>query len=155
MANVPGDLRYTEQHEYVRTTAPGAVEIGITDFAQGELGDVVYLELPKVGARFARHDVFGTIEAVKAVSELFCPLSGEITAINEALDADPAVVNTDPYSAGWMIRLRAADPAEVGPLPAQDRRGPAVHLPVLHPAPGRGVRAAAQRAPLPGTVSNH
>ena len=109
MANVPGDLRYTEQHEYVRTTAPSTVEIGITDFAQGELGDVVYVELPKVGANFARHDVFGTIEAVKAVSELFSPVAGEVLEINERLDKEPALVNSDPYGAGWMIRLRLTD----------------------------------------------
>lgn len=109
MANVPGDLRYTEQHEYVRTTAPSTVEIGITDFAQGELGDVVYVELPKVGAKFARHDVFGTIEAVKAVSELFSPVAGEVLEINERLDKEPALVNSDPYGAGWMIRLRLTD----------------------------------------------
>ena len=116
MANVPGDLRYTEQHEYVRTTAPGTVEVGITDFAQGELGDVVYVELPKVGAKFARHDVFGTIEAVKAVSELFSPVAGEVVEVNERLDKEPALVNSDPYGAGWMIRMKLDDAGETETL---------------------------------------
>ena len=113
MANIPADLKYTEEHEYVRVASDGTVEVGITDYAQGELGDVVYVELPKVGANFSKHDVFGTIEAVKAVSELFSPLSGEITAVNERLDKEPALVNTDPYGAGWMIRIRADDKGEL------------------------------------------
>ena len=100
MANIPADLKYTEEHEYVRVPSDGTVEVGITDYAQGELGDVVYVELPKVGTKFSKHDVFGTIEAVKAVSELFSPLSGEITAVNERLDKEPALVNSDPYAAG-------------------------------------------------------
>jgi len=113
VANIPADLKYTEEHEYVRVASDGTVEVGITDYAQGELGDVVYVELPKVGANFSKHDVFGTIEAVKAVSELFSPLSGEITAVNERLDKEPALVNTDPYGAGWMIRIRADDKGEL------------------------------------------
>ena len=116
MANIPADLRYTEEHEYVRVASDGTVEIGITDYAQGELGDVVYVELPRVGATFNKHDVFGTIEAVKAVSELFSPLSGEVTAINERLDKEPALVNTDPYGAGWMIKMRTSDSAEIDAL---------------------------------------
>ncbi len=107
MADIPADLRYTEEHEYVRTTDdPDVVEIGITDFAQGELGDIVYIELPAVGAIFSANDVFGTVEAVKAVSELFSPLSGEIVEVNERLDGEPALINTDPYGEGWMIRMR-------------------------------------------------
>jgi glycine cleavage system H protein len=118
VANIPGDLLYTEEHEYVRKGKAGseAVEIGITDYAQGELGDVVYIELPKVGTKFAKHDVFGTIEAVKAVSELFAPIAGEVVAINDRLDKEPALVNTDPYGAGWMIRLKPSDQAEVDGL---------------------------------------
>jgi glycine cleavage system H protein len=116
LANIPADLRYTEEHEYVRVISGGTVEVGITDYAQGELGDVVYVELPKVGAEYSKHDVFGTIEAVKAVSELFSPVSGEITEINDRLDKEPGLVNTDPYGAGWMIRMRVKDETELSGL---------------------------------------
>ena len=113
MAEIPNDLLFTEEHEWVRTTDDAdVVEIGITDYAQGELGDVVYVELPKDGASFGAHDVFGTIEAVKAVSELFSPLSGEITAVNGKLDGEPGLVNSDPYGQGWMVRLRLKTPSE-------------------------------------------
>ena len=116
MANIPDDLKYTEEHEYVRATGDGIVEIGITDYAQGELGDVVYIELPAAGTKLGKHDVFGTIEAVKAVSELFSPIAGEVTEINARLDGEPALVNSDPYGAGWMIRVRADDPSSVDTL---------------------------------------
>ncbi|HYT03597.1 MAG TPA: glycine cleavage system protein GcvH [Gemmatimonadales bacterium] len=117
MANIPADLRYTAEHEYVKKTGdPSIVQIGITDYAQGELGDVVYVELPKVGASFARKDVFGTIEAVKAVSELYTPVAGTVTEINTALEGDPALVNRDPYGAGWMIKLRVKSAAELEQL---------------------------------------
>ena len=105
MANVPADLLYTEDHEYVKGDGD-VVTIGITDYAQGELGDVVYVELPKVGQKFGAHDVFGTIEAVKAVSELFSPLAGEVVEVNSRLDGEPALVNSDPYGDGWMIKLK-------------------------------------------------
>jgi glycine cleavage system H protein len=111
MANIPNDLLYTPEHEYVRIRPDGLAEVGITDYAQGELGDIVYLELPKAGAKFAAHDVFGTVEAVKAVSELFSPIAGEVVAINERLDKEPALVNSDPYGAGWMLRIRPNNPA--------------------------------------------
>jgi glycine cleavage system H protein len=117
VTKIPQDLRYTEEHEYVKETGDaGVVQVGITDFAQGELGDVVFVELPKVGANFARMDVFGTIEAVKAVSELFCPLSGEVVEVNERLDQEPALVNNDPYGEGWMVKLRVSDGAELAQL---------------------------------------
>jgi glycine cleavage system H protein len=116
VANIPADLKYTAEHEYVRVKEDGTADVGVTDYAQGELGDVVYIELPKVGAKFSRHDVFGTIEAVKAVSELFCPVSGEITAVNDRLDKEPALVNTDPYGEGWMIRIKISDAAELDSL---------------------------------------
>ena len=115
MANIPDDLRYTEEHEYVRKSGD-VVEVGITDYAQGELGDVVYVELPAAGTRLGKHDVFGTIEAVKAVSELFSPIAGEVTEINSRLDQEPALVNSDPYGAGWMIRIKPDDPAAVDSL---------------------------------------
>jgi glycine cleavage system H protein len=117
VANVPADLRYTPEHEYVRRTAdPAVVEIGITDYAQGELGDVVFVDLPKAGASFSRMGVFGTVEAVKAVSELFCPLAGTVVESNGAIDGDPGLINRDPYGAGWMIRLKMADPSELDGL---------------------------------------
>ena len=116
MANVPGDLLYTAEHEYIRDRGDGVVEVGITDYAQGELGDVVYLELPKVGTSFAKHDVFGTIEAVKAVSELFAPVAGEVVEVNSRLDAEPALVNSDPYGEGWMIRMKLSDPSSLSTL---------------------------------------
>lgn len=107
MSNIPSDLRYTKEHEYVRATAEaGVVYIGITDYAQGELGDIVYVELPKVGAAYGPHDVFGTVEAVKAVSELFMPVAGEILEVNGRLDGEPALINTDPYGDGWMIKVK-------------------------------------------------
>jgi glycine cleavage system H protein len=109
VSKIPADLLYTEEHEYVKSTADAdVVQIGITDYAQDQLGDVVYVELPKVGDDFGRMDVFGTIEAVKAVSELFSPLNGKVVAVNERLDKEPALVNTDPYGDGWMIKLRIA-----------------------------------------------
>ena len=111
MADIPKDLLYTEDHEYVKGSGD-TVYIGITDYAQGELGDIVFVELPKVGASFKKHDVFGTIEAVKAVSELYAPVSGEVLEINSRLDAEPAVVNTKPYQDGWMIKLRMTDESE-------------------------------------------
>lgn len=116
MAKIPDDLRYTEEHEYVRKAADGVAEIGITDYAQGELGDVVYVELPSVGTKLGKHDVFGTIEAVKAVSELFCPVAGEVVAVNSRLDQEPALVNSDPYGAGWMIKLKPDDAAAIDGL---------------------------------------
>ena len=112
MSEIPQDLLYTEDHEYVKDADDGVVAIGITDYAQGELGDVVYVELPKVGATFNKHDVFGTVEAVKAVSELYSPIGGEVVAVNDRLDKEPALVNSSPYGDGWMIKLRVKDGGE-------------------------------------------
>ena len=121
MAKIPEHLLYTEEHEYVhKSDAEDVVEIGITDYAQGELGDVVYVDLPAVGAKLAKMEPFGTIEAVKAVSELYCPLTGEVVEVNGALEGDPALVNKDPYGAGWMIRLRAKNPGELDGLLGPD-----------------------------------
>jgi glycine cleavage system H protein len=117
VSEIPQDLLYTEDHEYLKPAGEaGVVFIGITDYAQGELGDVVFVELPKVGAKLKKHDVFGTIEAVKAVSELYAPVSGEVLEINGRLDAEPALVNTAPYGDGWMIKLRMGDDSERGAL---------------------------------------
>src|SRR5690349_1905485 len=113
MADIPKDLLYTEDHEYLKSTGDGSVvAVGITDYAQGELGDIVYLELPKVGAKFKKHDVFGTIEAVKAVSELFSPVSGEIVEVNAKLEKEPQLVNTAPYGDGWMVKIKLSDVGE-------------------------------------------
>ncbi len=111
MANVPQDLKYTKEHEYIKPSGEeGVYIIGITDYAQGELGDVVFVELPKPGSTYTAHQVFGTIEAVKAVSDLYMPIAGEVVEANTTLDADPATVNSDPYGAGWMIKVRADGP---------------------------------------------
>lgn len=117
MSNVPDDLIYTSEHEYLaRTGDPGVVRVGITDYAQGELGDVVFVNLPKSGDRLDAHQSFGTIEAVKAVSELYSPVAGEVIEVNGALERDPAVVNRDPYGEGWMVDIRVADPKELDGL---------------------------------------
>jgi glycine cleavage system H protein len=117
MAKIPEHLLYTEEHEYVhKNDASDIVEIGITDYAQGELGDVVYVDLPAVGKKFAKMESFGTIEAVKAVSELFSPIGGEVVEVNGALEGDPSLVNKDPYGAGWMIKMRVKDAAELDEL---------------------------------------
>jgi glycine cleavage system H protein len=117
VSEIPKDLLYTEDHEYLKPAGePGVVYIGVTDYAQGELGDIVFVELPKVGAKFGRHDVFGTIEAVKAVSELFAPVGGEVLEVNSRLDAEPALVNSDPYGNGWMIKLRLSNESETSGL---------------------------------------
>ena len=117
MSNVPADLHYTTDHEYVKKTSdPAVVQVGITDYAQGELGDVVFVNLPKKGDKFGAHAVFGTIEAVKAVSELYSPLAGEVVEVNATLDADPAAVNRDPYGAGFMVKLRLSDAGALGKL---------------------------------------
>jgi glycine cleavage system H protein len=121
VSNIPAELRYTKEHEYVRSTDDaGVVAIGITDFAQGELGDIVYVELPKVGATYGAHDVFGTVEAVKAVSELYMPVAGEVVEINGRLDGEPALINTDPYGDGWMIKVRIAAGADEGLMTAAE-----------------------------------
>lgn len=121
MANVPADLRYTTDHEYARATGePGVVVVGITDYAQGELGDVVFVNLPKPGEALTAHQVFGTIEAVKAVADLYAPLAGTVVDVNAALDADPAVVNRDPYGNGWMVKLRLANAADLESLLGAD-----------------------------------
>jgi len=110
--NIPQELYYSKEHEWCRVEGDVAV-IGITDFAQGELGDVVFLEFPEVGDTLSAGDEFGTIEAVKAVAELYAPISGEVTEINEAAVDAPETVNEDPYGAGWMIKIQMSDSSEV------------------------------------------
>jgi len=119
VSSIPQDLQYTTDHEYVKMTDdPSVVLVGITDYAQGELGDIVYLELPESGKALGDHDVFGTIEAVKAVSELFAPVAGEVVEVNPRLDAEPSLVNTDPYGDGWMSKMRVAPGALDGLMDA-------------------------------------
>jgi glycine cleavage system H protein len=117
VSKVPDSLFYTAEHEYVaRADNSPVVQIGITDYAQGELGDVVFVRLPKPGDRFDAHQAFGEIEAVKAVSELYSPVSGEVVEVNDTLDGDPGVINRDPYGDGWMMKLRASNPSELKEL---------------------------------------
>ncbi len=117
MSDIPDSLHYSDEHEYVKPTEDaGVFAVGITDYAQGELGDVVYIELPEVGSKLNQMDVFGTIEAVKAVSDLFTPLAGEVVEINDTLDGDPALVNRDPYGDGWMIKLQVRSTDDVNRL---------------------------------------
>ncbi len=116
MSDIPDELRYTDEHEYVKQDGDGVVIIGLTDYAQGELGVVVFIDLPAVGTTLGKMEVFGTIEAVKAVSELFSPLAGEVIEINQALDRDPSLINQDPYGEGWMIKVRMSDAAAVDQL---------------------------------------
>lgn len=117
MAQIPDDLLYTEEHEYLKATdEEGVFLVGVTDYAQGELGDIVFLELPSAGDTFSRMDTFGTIEAVKAVNDLYAPVTGEVLEVNGDLDDDPSLVNSDPYGAGWMLRIRATEPSELDGL---------------------------------------
>lgn len=113
--NFPDDLRYTTDHEWVRVLDDGTARIGITDFAQSELGDIVFVETKPVGTALKQHEVFGTVEAVKTVADLFAPIDGKITAVNEALDA-AEVVNSSPYGEGWMIAISVDDSGQVNAL---------------------------------------
>ncbi|MBL7932287.1 MAG: glycine cleavage system protein GcvH [Bacteroidia bacterium] len=113
--NFPADLKYTKDHEWVRINGNEAT-IGITDFAQRELGDIVYVDVNTVGETVAKEAVFGTVEAVKTVSDLFMPLSGEVLEVNKDIDSAPETVNSDPYGKGWMIKIKITDPSEVSGL---------------------------------------
>ncbi|HVK03093.1 MAG TPA: glycine cleavage system protein GcvH [Armatimonadaceae bacterium] len=119
MSSVPADFRYTKSHEWIKVDGD-VVTIGITDHAQEELGDVVYVELPEVGRVLANDDVFGNVESVKAVSELYAPVAGEVVEVNEALNNAEAAINEDPYERGWMIRVRLKNPDEVASLLTAD-----------------------------------
>ena len=110
--NIPENLRYSKDHEWIAVDGDSAT-IGITDYAQHALGDVVYIDLPRAGDKFSTHEAFGSVESVKAVSEVFCPVSGEIVGINDALNDAPEKVNQDPYGDGWMIRVAMSNPGEV------------------------------------------
>ena len=116
----PDDRRYTNDHEWIRLGDDGLATIGVTDYAQGELGDIVFVELEPEGTEVGREDIFGTVEAVKTVSELFAPVAGTIEAINEALEGAPETVNSDPYGEGWMVKIRPANPDDIDGLMTAD-----------------------------------
>jgi len=118
--NVPGNLLYTKDHEWLRVEGNFGY-IGVTDFAQGELGDIVFIEIETVGETLGKEEVFGTIEAVKTVSDMFMPVSGEILEVNPELDANPAVVNKDPYGKGWMVKIKITNPSEIDGLLSPDK----------------------------------
>lgn len=117
--NFPAELKYTKDHEWIRVEGDEAV-IGITDFAQRELGDIVFVDINTVGEEVAANDVFGTIEAVKTVSDLFMPINSTVLAVNDAIDASPELVNSDPYGEGWIIRVKLTNPADVDALLTAD-----------------------------------
>ncbi len=118
--SIPSDIQYTQEHEWVRDNGDGTVTVGITDFAQGELGDIVFVEIEPEGFRCNKNEVFGTVEAVKTVSELFAPVSGEIVEVNKELEDDPELVNSDPYKSGWMVKFKISDPSELNDLLSAD-----------------------------------
>jgi glycine cleavage system H protein len=118
--NIPTELKYTKDHEWIKIEG-GVATVGITDFAQGELGDIVYIDITTTGQDLKQHDVFGTVEAVKTVSDLFMPVSGNVSEVNKALDKNPEKVNSDPYKDGWMVKIKLSNPSEaIGLLSADD-----------------------------------
>lgn len=114
MSNIPADLRYAKSHEWLKPESDGTVTIGITDYAQNSLGDITYVQLPKVGANLKAGETFGVVESVKAASDLYAPVAGTVVAVNSALESAPETVNRAPYDAGWMLKLKPADPAAAG-----------------------------------------
>ena len=118
--NVPDDLKYTEEHEWIRVEGDEIV-VGVTDFAQGELGDVVFIELETEGEDLSRGDTFGTIEAVKTVSDLYMPVDGHVVKVNPALEDTPELVNSEPFGEGWMIRIKLSDPSQLDDLIPADK----------------------------------
>jgi len=117
--NIPSELKYTKDHEWIKIDGDVAI-VGITDFAQGELGDIVYVEVETVGEALEQEEIFGTVEAVKTVSDLFLPLTGEIIEFNENLESDPELVNSDPYGEGWMIKIKISDSSQIDSLLTAD-----------------------------------
>ncbi len=116
MSNIPADLRYAKSHEWLRAESDGTVTIGITDYAQNSLGDITYVQVPKVGAAFKAGETFGVVESVKAASDLYMPVAGTVVAVNPALEAAPETVNRDAYGDGWMLKLKPADAAAAAGL---------------------------------------
>jgi glycine cleavage system H protein len=118
--NFPADLKYTKDHEWIKLNDDNTATIGITDFAQGELGDIVFVDINTVGKELSAEEVFGTIEAVKTVSDLFMPVAGKVIAVNEALNKNPELVNNDPYGEGWMVKIELSNPGEINSLADAD-----------------------------------
>lgn len=116
----PKDLKYTKEHEWIRDNGDGTATVGITDFAQGELGDIVFVEIEPEGFTFDQDEVFGTVEAVKTVSELFAPVAGEVLEINDQLEMEPELVNDDPYGDGWMVKISVSDESQLDQLMSPD-----------------------------------
>ena len=116
MSTIPADLRYAKSHEWVKVESDGTVTIGITDYAQNSLGDITYVQVPKVGATLAAGETFGVVESVKAASDLYAPIAGTVVAVNAGLDSAPETVNQSPYGDGWMLKLKPGDPAAMGAL---------------------------------------
>ena len=116
MSNVPADLKYAKSHEWVKLESDGTGSVGITDYAQNSLGDITYVQLPKVGASFKAGETFGVVESVKAASDLYLPVTGSVIAVNEALNNAPETVNTAPYDSGWILKVKLANPAEASAL---------------------------------------
>ncbi|WP_221030949.1 glycine cleavage system protein GcvH [Actomonas aquatica] len=116
MSNVPADRRYAKSHEWVKDAGDGVVEVGISDYAQSSLGDITYVELPAVGDTLEAGAVFGVVESVKAASDLYAPVSGEVVEVNEALDGAPELVNQEPYAGGWIMKVKVADAAAIDAL---------------------------------------
>lgn len=116
MSSVPSDLRYAKSHEWLKPASDGTALVGITDYAQGSLGDITYVQLPKIGATFAAGQTFGVVESVKAASDLYLPVAGTVIEVNTALDSAPETVNQDAYAGGWILKLKLSDPASVSTL---------------------------------------
>ena len=116
MSNIPSQLRYTKEHEWVEQTSDGKFRVGITDFAQAALGDIVYIQLPKVGENIAQGKVCGEVESTKSVSEIYAPLTGKIVSVNSDLDAAPEILNSDPYGAGWIIEVEVSESSQLDSL---------------------------------------
>lgn len=117
MSEIPSDLQYTAEHEWVRRTGEDTVRVGITDYAQAALGDVVFVQLPEVGATVAAGDAFGEVESTKSLSDLYAPITAKVVAVNGELEGSPELVNSDPYGAGWLVELQTETAAPAGPLP--------------------------------------
>jgi glycine cleavage system H protein len=116
MSNIPADLRYAKSHEWVKSESDGTVTVGITDYAQNSLGDITYVQVPKVGAKLNAGESFGVVESVKAASDVYAPIAGTVVAVNTALDGAPETVNRAPYTDGWMLKLKPSDPAAIKAL---------------------------------------